>query len=417
MKRIPHFRLSRLALIVPALLALSLSAIPVQGEKPCCETPPYRTPNLFVDWLGKTESEVDAKLNEAWRHFFAGDRETERLYYEAGDDMAYIWDVASDDVRSEGMSYGMMIAVQMDQQDAFNRLWKWATTHMRHKEGPLEGYFAWHCRTDGTRLSEGPASDGEEWFAMALLFAGNRWGNGEGLFNYTQQGLDILHAMPVREAHPHYIPMFDIEEGMIRFVPNRDWENITDPSYHLPAFYELWAQWDPKYGDLWKRATEVSRRHFRDAAHPKTGLMPDYATFSGEPYPVRGHGDFRFDAWRVLSNVALDWAWWQADPWAVEQSNRILRFFATFGDDLPNQMTLDGKPLSEETSPGLWSMAATAALAADREIALPFVQRLWDLEPPVGHYRYYDGVIYFLGLLQVSGRFEIHAPDPNSPKD
>ena len=369
-------------------------------------TSPAPVANRFADWLGKSDAAIEAKLAAAWHHFFEGDAETERLYYEVEDDMAYIWDVASNDVRTEGMSYGMMIAVQMDRQDVFDRLWKWTVTHMRHESGPLEGYFAWHCRTDGTRLSEGPASDGEEWFAMALLFAGRRWGDGEGIYHYTREGLDILHAMPVREEHPHYIPMFDQETAMVRFVPNRDWERVTDPSYHLPAYYELWAQWDPRYEDLWKRAAQVSREYFRTVAHPETGLMPDYATFEGVPYAIRGHEDFRFDAWRVLQNVALDWAWWGADPWAVEQSNRILRFFASFGDDLPNQMTLDGRPLSSETSPGLWAMAAVAGLAADREVAQPFVQRLWDLEPPAGHYRYYDGLLYFLGLLQVSGRFD-----------
>jgi oligosaccharide reducing-end xylanase len=367
-------------------------------------------PNLFADWLGRSEAEIDAKIEAAWAHFFEGDPVSQRLYYEVGDEMAYIWDVANDDVRSEGMSYGMMIAAQMDRKEAFDRLWQWTVTHMRHDSGPLEGYFAWHCKTDGTRLSEGPASDGEEWFAMALLFAGHRWGDGEGIFHYTDQARAILHAMPVREPHHHYIPMFDAEAAMVRFVPNRDWERVTDPSYHLPAFYELWARWDPTYRELWQRAATVSRAHFRAAAHPETGLMPDYATFEGEPYIWRGHEDFRFDAWRTLSNVALDWAWWRADPWAVEQSNRILSFFAGFGDDLPNQMTLDGQALSEDTSPGLWAMAATAGLAADRGIAEPFVARFWDLPLAEGHYRYYDGLLQFLGLLQVSGRFQIHAP-------
>ena len=35
--------------------------------------------------------------------------------------------------------------------------------------GPRRGYFAWHCKFDGTQLDPGSASDGEEWFAMALF--------------------------------------------------------------------------------------------------------------------------------------------------------------------------------------------------------------------------------------------------------
>ncbi len=46
----------------------------------------------------------------------------------------YILDVGDNDVRTEGMSYGMMVAVQRDNRTAFDALWKWATTHMRHND-------------------------------------------------------------------------------------------------------------------------------------------------------------------------------------------------------------------------------------------------------------------------------------------
>jgi oligosaccharide reducing-end xylanase len=146
--------------------------------------------------------------------------------------------------------------------------------------------------------------------------------------------------------------------------------------------------------------------------------MPEYAHFDGSPFTATtfgpGKGDFRFDAWRTLSNVALDHAMWAADPWQIEQSNRVLRFLGRFGTAPPNQFTLDGRPLSEDVSPGLVAMAAVAGLAADEELARPFVQALWDMAPPSGRWRYYDGLLYFLGLLQASGRFALHGPDVGS---
>ena len=75
------------------------------------------------------------------------------------------------------MSYGLMLAVQLDKRDEFDRLWRWAKAHMYHADGPRRGYFAWQCRFDGTVIDPGSASDGEEWFAMTLLFAANRWGS------------------------------------------------------------------------------------------------------------------------------------------------------------------------------------------------------------------------------------------------
>jgi oligosaccharide reducing-end xylanase len=157
-------------------------------------------------------------------------------------------------------------------------------------------------------------------------------------------------------------------------------------------------------------AARASRALFRQAANPRTGLMPDYAGFDGQPHEARGHDDFRFDAWRTLANVAIDHAWFAADPWQVGQSNRVLAFLAAQGPFCPNQFTLDGKPLSTEHSLGLDAMAAVAGLAADPEQARPFVQRLWDAPVPTGQWRYYDGMLYLLGLLQASGRFQIFSP-------
>lgn len=50
-------------------------------------------------------------------------------------------------------------------------------------------------------------------------------------------------------------------------------------------------------------------------------------------------------------------------------------------------------------------MNAVGGMAARAELAKPFVQALWDLPVPSGQYRYYDGMLYTLGLLHVTGQF------------
>lgn len=366
--------------------------------------------NLFQEYLNKSDGEVQAKIDAAWDQLFYGDADSERVYYPVGEDMAYIQDIGNGDVRSEGMSYGMMIAVQLDKKEEFDRLWKWTKTYMYQADGPFQGYFAWHCTTAGTKLASNPASDGEEWFAMALFFASARWGDGKGIFNYRAQGQEILDVMLHKEQNNTATPMFDKQQKQIVFVPMAGrLSSFTDPSYHLPAYYELWTRWAERDNDFWADAAQVSRDFFKKAAHPQTGLMPDYANFAGSAYVADGHEDFRFDAWRTLSNVAVDYAWFAADPWQVEQSNRVLEFFVAQGiNTYANQFTLDGSPLSADHSTGLVSMAAVAALAADSETGKPFVQQIWNAQIPSGKWRYYDGMLYMLGLLHVSGNFRIH---------
>lgn len=400
-----------LAAAFAGLTALSVFAEP----KGSAETGEY--PNLFKTWLGKTDAEVQAKIDAAWQHFFRGDPETQSLYYTLDDGTAYVPDINNNDVRSEGLSYGMMIAVQLDKQDEFNRIWKFAKKYMYHTEGPFRGYFAWHTDYTGKRISQGPAPDGEEWFVMALFFASHRWGDGEGDLNYGAQARAILHTMMHKDSEPgrgNVTNMLVREVAQINFVPHPPGSTFTDPSYHLPAFYELWTRWtdDPDDKAFLARLAPTSRQLFRNAAHPVTGLMPDYSHFDGRPYVLERrpmHKDFRYDAWRTLSNPAIDWVWWRADPWAIEQSNRVLTFLASQGDNLAHTYTIDGTPTGGNGRPvGLIAMAGAAALAADREIGEPWVRQLWELEFSEGRYRYYSGLLHFLALLQVSGNFRVY---------
>lgn len=395
----------------PTTPATPTPALPVAGA---FATGQYR--NLFGEMLGKSDAEVQAKIDAAWQQLFYGDDFTQRVYYPVGDDMAYVMDIGNDDVRSEGMSYGMMIAVQLDKQAEFDRIWQWAKTYLYQQDGPYQGYFAWHATPDGEKLHANPASDGEEWFVMALLFASNRWGDGTGIFDYRAEAQAILDTIlhKADQGSDLATNMFDAETKQVVFVPTigRD-SGFTDPSYHLPAYYELWARWADKDNAFWQEAAQASRAFFKTAAHPQTGLMPDYARFDGAPTGGE-HADFRFDAFRAAANVAVDYAWFAADPWQVEQSNRLLEFFYEQGiDSYANQYTLDGQPLSNDRSTGLIAMNAVAALAASSDTAPAFVQALWDAPIPTGRWRYYDGLLYLLGLLQVSGNFRIYPPQGN----
>jgi hypothetical protein len=89
----------------------------------------------------------------------------------------------------------------------------------------------------------------------------------------------------------------------------------------------------------------------------------------------------------------------------------MLKFFESQGlDEYKAEYLLTGEPEVMHRSPGLIATNAVAALAADPEIGKPFVQALWDQAIPTGKYRYYDGLLMMLGLLQVSGNFRIYAP-------
>ena len=105
--------------------------------------------NLFAQ-CGYSQEDIDRKVEEAFQTIFYGP-EDQRFYHPAGEDMGYLEDTGNHDARTEGMSYGMMMCVQMDRKEEFDRIWKWAKTYMYMTEGENAGYFAWSCQTDGTK--------------------------------------------------------------------------------------------------------------------------------------------------------------------------------------------------------------------------------------------------------------------------
>ncbi len=435
----------RIAVAALALCAASLTA--QQDGAGAFKTGHYR--NLLAE-QGHSQAEIDARVQSTFQQLFHGDQSTQAIYYETGANgngpLAYITDVANHDARTEGMSYGMMIAVQMNKKHEFDAIWNWANTYMLVTDpaNPSNGYFAWSMNVDGTPKSDSPAPDGEEYFVMSLYFADHRWGSGKGIYNYKAQADRILalmrhHAVEtgtgpfrLQPDKPPFVPaprpglpaawskpgprtvgpMVNEQAKMILFVPNSGGNTFSDPSYHLPAFYELWARWGP-VGDraFWGEAAQVSRKYFNLISDPATGLGPDRANLDGSRMKDHTGGlvPFSYDSWRTASNWAVDYSWWRKDADEPVLSDRIQKFLFTQGiDKFADQYTLDGKPLSSRHSTGMVATTATSGLAATTgPISKAFVETLWNTPVPSGEQRYYDGMLYMMSLLHLSGQFRI----------
>jgi oligosaccharide reducing-end xylanase len=363
--------------------------------------------NVFTDF-GYDAKDVQTKLESAWEQIFYGDANV-RFYEELGDDAGFLLDTGNLDVRTEGVSYGMMMCVQMDKKAEFDRLWTFAHRYMQHKEGRYKDYFAWHCKPDGTRLSHGPAPDGEEFFAMALFFASHRWGDGYEPYDYANQARKILRACVHQGENNDGDPMWDPETKLIKFIPESP---FSDPSYHLPNFYELFALWaDEEDRSFWKEATLASREYLKKACHPMTGLAPEYGNFDGTPR-TESHVAFQHffsDSYRVAANVGLDYEWFRADEWAVEQSNRIQAFFADKDPLDYRRYKVNGEAFNEPAlhPVGLLATNAMASLAANGPYAKSTVDQFWHTPLRTGDRRYYDNCLYFFSMLALSGNYRI----------
>ena len=386
--------------------------------------------NLFAD-AGHLQTEVRQRVDSAFQQLFHGDPSTQTVYYAAGANsngpLAFITDIKHHDVRTEGLSYGMMIAVQLNKKTEFDALWNWSNTYLYVAETnhPSFGFFAWQARTNGVRMSQFVAPDGEEYYVTALYFAAHRWKNAAGIYNYKQQADELLSRMRHRASITGSVPMpwrntnitvtagplFDADHKMVLFSPSSERNRFTDPSYHLPAFYELWSRWGaPEDSAFWKQVADTSRDFFVRVTHPVTGLNPNYANFDASFVTNtfgRGNTNFSYDAFRTAGNWSVDWSWWAKDARERESSNKLQAFFESVGTNYGCVFTLDGKQLEARHAQGLVAVNAVASLAATNPRAKRFVEELWNTPTPDGLERYYEGLLYMMALLHCSGEFRI----------
>ena len=290
---------------------------------------------------------------------------------------------------------------------------------------------------------------------MALFFAGNRWSSSE--INYLNEAKATTAVLKSKLFNTGGDGGFQV---YFSAAPAARWR-FTDPSYHLPAFYELWRQWDVSgNADFWGNAAYQSRYYQFYGAHPVTGLYSEYTTYypgitpgptlpdgpnnvygvmtvalaqkAGVSAPQDAHAPMFFsDAYRVINNMAMDFTWFTAccadestetgisffGNMEVTNSTRQLDWISKRTDlngSYVSGYTLDGTPLSDANYKSgahvAMNAVGTMSLQNNDTLAKPFVQALWDQAVPEGQYRYYDGLLHMLAMLHASGQFKIWGP-------
>jgi oligosaccharide reducing-end xylanase len=282
----------------------------------------------------------------------------------------------------------MTIAVLMNMKTEFDKLWKYASTRMLQPSG----LFAWEMNTSGGVISAGDAPDGDEYFATALMLASRIWGDNTGT-NYGAAARAAMDALAAKND-------FSTSPAIVRFGPN---DAFTDASYVLPLFYSEWACFDTANATLWNNAATYARTFFQKATNATTGLAPDHSGFDGTAM-----GNFGSDAWRVPMNIMMDLNLNGADPWQSTYGTTMAAFWMKQGlNNYGNGYTLTGSQTSGGHGAGLVAINAMLSFALPAATAQTFLQAAWNQAVPTGQYRYYDGCLYLLAMLHLSGKFNL----------
>ena len=366
-------------------------------------------PSPFKTYLGKTDEEIQKKLDQLWDHYFKGDNNS-KVYYENGNE-AYIKDINNNDVRSEGQSYGMMICVQTNHKTEFDKLWKFAKNHMLHTSGQWDGYFKWKCNPDGSAQDANCAPDGEMYFVTSLLLAANRW-NEPSYLKDAQYSLSRFWKNGNGS-------LFNESYKIITFQPY-NCSNFGDPSYDLPAFVELFARWSDTNKDKWESCLAPTRGHLEKSCHSSSGLFADYSEFNGQPTTggfSSNSNKYMYDAMRCAMNVGMDYYLFGADK--KTQNSMMTRLINHFENDGYShaRFNWDGTGGSESYTLGECGANAVGCFAlmddpANDEKVKTNLKKAWNGQLMTGQYRYYDGLVHYLAMLHLCGSFKIYKPSP-----
>ena len=317
---------------------------------------------------------------------------------------------------SEGIAYGMIIAVFMGDQPLFDELWKYEQTPLYLDDN---GLMHWYVSADGqTVLGLNGATDADEDMAFALLMADKQWG-GRGSLDKTY----LQHATDqITRVWNHEILDSKLAGAGDHFL---DWNNINI-SYFAPAYYRLFkksvnipgADWDAVIKTAYD-TIDIALNN--DPAHQlKNGLVPAWCASHGSPpdgvcSPVPGPGgsasNYQYDSCRTPFRVALDWCWF-GEPRAKSYLARTSAFFSGVGaTNIQDGYALDGTPQPQYGGAGRQSAAFVGPAgvgAMSAAIYQPFLDQAYTAVASrqllVGG-TYYDESWTMLSLLMMTANF------------
>jgi endo-1,4-beta-D-glucanase Y len=245
-----------------------------------------------------------------------------------------------DSSNSEGIGYGMLLAVYANDQSTFDNLWKYEQLFLDN-----HGLMNWYISSDGNSvLGTGAATDGDEDMAFALLMADKRWG-GQGSLSTTylaaaKTQIGLLWQYEVDPNHGYVLTSGDQSDG-----------SVINISYFAPAYYREFGQATNAAAN-WKKVidecyTVISATLNAANGNQSNGLVPAWSTPAGVPMTPPGTSMplyHQLDSCRTPFRLGEDYCW-NAEPRALTYLQKLTGFYASVGvANMVDGYDLNGTP-------------------------------------------------------------------------
>jgi endo-1,4-beta-D-glucanase Y len=342
-----------------------------------------------------------------------------------------MWENAKKDATvSEGIGYGMLLAVSWNEREIFDGLLAYAKLmRVPIQGGPTDappsnnGLMNWlrygcdaHRETKYSEYPDGAAADADLDVAMSLIMAQCRWGDG----GYGSEATNVINS--IRQN------MFADDNGVAILQPGDggwfdDWEigmptGCINYSYFAPGYYRAFAEHVPADADFWNDAANDAYTLLSRASNSNTGLVRNWGSSGGgdavsDCYNAynraSSYGD---DAARTPWRIGTDYLWYGTSA-AKQWTDKVTQWVKTVPvSNTVQWYNLDGSPDTEAggyadhtvINVGPW---AVGSMSLDQETVDEFAAEVIAIPAGPGTHEdeYFNRMLKALSLLTLSGGF------------
>jgi endo-1,4-beta-D-glucanase Y len=328
------------------------------------------------------------------------------------------------DVVSEGIAYGMLIAVYMNDKALFDGLWTyWMNNAAVRSASGQTGLMTWRI---GGLGGSGSALDADEDAAFALLMASRQWG-GTYTAALATDLIGLVYTSDIDAAT-------GTPKGGNQYIAGNG--DPTNPSYFAPAYYRVFAGAGVDPAHNWNAVATRVYQILGGSIVNANGLTPAWCNFPACTQPATNVGSanvntdmiFQYDAHRVPWRIGVDYCWNGGTVVPMAGKTYLDRATGFFGGKLGVSLIADMymldaagtaampgagyNSMSVVGTAGVGGMASgtnAAFVQSSYQLVLDGVNRaLMDVSAVTGAqsgYSYYNATVGLLTLLTMTGNF------------
>jgi len=347
---------------------------------------------------------------------------------------------------SEGVAYGMMLALYMDDKETFDNIWKDAEKYLGWNQGDYF-FYSWIAYYDRdyeqvvVKQPGVPASDAEIDIAAALIMAYKRWGNTEievnsplygiqGKITYKDRAKSLIETIWNKFTNRDFDDWYINPGGMQQLTQSAGYDEdywVVNPSYFILANLKLFKDFEEGEGletHSWNTLIDGCINIMKKYPGYEKGLQPDWMDYEGEPILKDGNYvdnykyDMYKDAIRVPWRIAT-YKLWYDDGKVDEYINNAVNYVWDHKEGLYYKydgsyyLDYQDKPIFDGGGVAMWStLFCVSDVSSDKKEF--WVNALKDKlvdDGDGGYYvsgnrRYYENALATFAAILLSGRYK-----------